>query len=122
MQIKSYTLEDNTIVTPKESDGYRQQAHFEYNLLRHLDGDEIKEYAEKNLDMVDEEDSLSCDVWSIENESLIEVLEKRGFSVYEGNQISELDYTDDNMLYEIVEKFKNGSWEERKYIYRMICQ
>jgi len=122
MKIKSYTLEDDTIVTPKESDGFINQSQFEYQMLYHLNEIEIKDWAESNLDMVEEEDcECECDVYSFSDGDLLEVLESRGYIVIETTVGGELDYVDQERLDEIIAKYSAASWSEREEIYKKVC-
>lgn len=59
----------------------------------------------------------------ISNEQMIELLEYEGYMVLQNNSEhidNGLDYTDNEMLYAIIEKFKNASWAEKEEIYKNI--
>jgi len=115
MKIRSYMLEDgNTVVATDD-----KRSQFEYNLLKHLNSDEIGEYAERVLGMVDE-DECEADVKLVSDEDLVAELAYRGYSVVDEDLESNLDHLDSTLLDEIIAVFNTANWAERIELHKQI--
>lgn len=122
-------------------DGYVEIELEVKDLLDEIDGEDIGDYAENNLDMKHEDDFESSlddftdddlveklQDWGynfskqIDEDECIEFLEDSGYIVItEQEAINDtLDYADAVMMREIQEKFLNGSWNERITLYNKI--
>ena len=114
MKIKSYKLEDNPEgIKEIYVEDYNSRSVFEYNILNHINPDEIEEYAKNVFDMTKEDD---FDIYSLDNCDLIQVLEARGYIVDEPTVRKVFDDTDQQLLDEILAVFEASNWAERKEI------